>query len=86
MQIGALGVNSNKNESDPKSWDVPSFKDELDSKGWANASVLEVSQTNLTTLISNIESGKHLWWYLVLVVLLALLGETVLQKRWKITS
>ena len=86
VQMGTLGVNSNKNESFPKSWDVPSFRDELDSKGWANASVLEVSQNNLATLISNIESGKHLWWYLVLVVLLALTGETVLQKRWKITS
>ena len=86
VQMGALGVNSNKNESDPKSWDVPSFRDELESKGWANVSVLEVSQTNLATLISNIESGRHLWWYLVLVVLLALTGETVLQKRWKITS
>ncbi len=32
--MGALGVNSNKNESDPKSWDVPSFRDELESKGW----------------------------------------------------
>ena len=85
-QMGALGVNSNKNESNPKSWDVTSFRDELDSKGWANASVLEVSQTNLATLVSNIESGKHLWWYLVLVVLIALTGETVLQKRWKITS
>ena len=86
VQMGALGVNSNKNESDPKSWDVPSFRDELESKGWANVSVLEVSQTNLATHIRKIESGKHLWWYLVLVVLVALTGETVLQKRWKITS
>ena len=85
-EIGTLGVNANRVESDPESWDVPGFRKELESMVWDKASVLEVTQTNLITLINNIESGKHLWWYLVLVVLLALTGETLLQKRWKATS
>ena len=85
-EIGTLGVNSNRVESDPESWDVPGFRKELESMVWDKASILEVNQTNLITLINNIESGKHLWWYLVLVVLLALTGETLLQKRWKATS
>lgn len=84
--IATLGVNANRVESDPESWDVPTFRNELENSGWTKASVLEVSQSNLATLINNIESGKHLWWYLVLVVLLALTGETLLQKRWKATS
>ena len=84
--VATLGVNANRIESDPESWDVPSYRNELEKSGWNKASVLEVSQTNLATIINNIESGKHLWWYLVLVVLLALTGETLLQKRWKATS
>ncbi len=86
MEVVSLGVNSNRIESNPESWDVPVFRKELEKSGWTNYSVLEVTQTNLSTLINNIESGKHLWWYLVLVVLLALTGETLLQKRWKATS
>ena len=84
--IGTLGVNANRLESDPESWDINRFNDELKNQEWENSTVLEVNQTNLSTLINNIESGKHLWWYLVLVVLIALTGETLLQKRWKATS
>ena len=85
-ELVTVGVNANRLESNPESYDVPGYRKELENMGWGNASVLEVSSANLSTLIKNIESGKHLWWYLVLIVLLALTGETVLQKRWKVTS
>ena len=85
-ELFTVGVNANRLESNPESYDVPGYRKELENMGWGNASVLEVSSANLSTLIKNIESGKHLWWYLVLIVLLALTGETVLQKRWKVTS
>ncbi|MBQ81154.1 MAG: hypothetical protein CL825_01100, partial [Crocinitomicaceae bacterium] len=85
-ELVTVGVNANRLESNPESYDVPGYRKELENAGWGNASVLEVSPSNLSTLIKNIESGKHLWWYLVLIVLLALTGETVLQKRWKVTS
>ena len=81
-----FGVNADRVESDPKAFDIPTFTNELESSEWHNAKVLEVNEANLTTVINNIESGKHLWWYLVLVVILALTGETLLQKRWKAAS
>ena len=81
-----FGVNANRIESNPAAFDIHTFTNELESSEWNNAKVLEVNEANLTTVINNIESGKHLWWYLVLVVILALTGETLLQKRWKAAS
>jgi hypothetical protein len=84
--IATFGVNANRIESDPTSWDTPNFQSELQKFDWVNADVLEVKGESLGSLIDNIESGNQLWWYLVFVVILALTGETLLQKRWKAAS
>jgi hypothetical protein len=81
-----FGVNANRIESDPTSWDIPNFENELNRFDWVNADVLDANEDTLGSLIENIESGNHLWWYLVFVVILALTGETLLQKRWKAAS
>jgi hypothetical protein len=57
----------------------------LSSFGWKNASVLNVTNETISSVVGNLDTGNHLWWYLILVVIIALAGETILQKRWKRT-
>ncbi|PCJ81062.1 MAG: hypothetical protein COA49_07095 [Bacteroidetes bacterium] len=80
----AFGVNADRAESDPTAWDIPSFKEQLSSYGWNNAVVLSVNNETISSVIGDLETGNHFWWYLILVVILALAGETILQKRWKV--
>ena len=63
------------------------FEEELKKGGWDGiAKVVKTSGGDLGELVTKIETGNHLWWYLVLTVIVALAGETILQKRWKTTS
>ena len=84
--VAAFGVNANRLESDPSAWDVPTFRDQLSKFNWIRSDILEVTQNNISSVIKNIETGYHTWWYLVCIVILALTVETILQKRWKTTS
>jgi hypothetical protein len=84
-QILAFGVNADRTESDPSAWDVPTFRQQLLTFGWNNAAVLNVTNETISSVVGNLDTGNHLWWYFILVVILALAGETILQKRWKRT-
>ena len=79
----AFGMNADRVESDPSAWDIPGFKAELIKYGWNNTSVLELSDENISGVVMNMKSGTHLWWQLIIIVITALAGETILQKRWK---
>ena len=79
----AFGINADRVESDPSAWDVPGFKIELSKYGWNNTSVLELADENISSVIMNVKTGTHLWWQLIILVIIALAGETILQKRWK---
>ena len=79
----AFGLNADRVESDPSAWDIPGFKAELIKYGWNNTSVLELSDENISGVVMNMKSGTHLWWQLIIIVIIALAGETILQKRWK---
>jgi hypothetical protein len=82
----AFGVNASRLESESSAWDVPTFREQLSKFNWSRADIIEVTQSNISSVIKNIETGYHIWWYLVCVVILALTGETILQKRWKTIS
>lgn len=85
--IAVFGVNASRIESDQTTFDIPSFEEELKKGGWDGiAKVVKTSGGDLGELVTKIETGNHLWWYLVLTVIVALAGETILQKRWKTTS
>ena len=79
----AFGINADRVESDPSSWDVPSYSLELERYGWSNTDVIELTDENISAAIVNVKSGTHLWWQLLLLVIIALAGETIIQKRWK---
>ena len=85
IQVLAFGLNADRTESDPSAWDIPTFRQQLSSFGWENASVLNVTNETISSVVGNLDTGNHLWWYLILVVIIALAGETILQKRWKRT-
>ena len=84
-QVLAFGLNADRTESNPSAWDTPTFRQQLSSFGWSNASVLNVTNETISSVVGNLDTGNHLWWYLILVVIIALAGETILQKRWKRT-
>ena len=85
VQVLAFGLNADRTESNPSAWDIPTFRQQLSSFGWGNASVLNVTNETISSVVGNLDTGSHFWWYLILVVIIALAGETILQKRWKRT-
>ncbi|HHZ82138.1 MAG TPA: hypothetical protein EYN28_05965 [Flavobacteriales bacterium] len=84
VSVLAFGVNADRTESDPTAWDVPGFKEQLTSYGWGNSMVLSLNHETIASVIGNLETGNHFWWYLIIVVILALACETIIQKRWKV--
>jgi hypothetical protein len=85
IQVLAFGLNADRTESDPSAWDIPTFRQQLSSFGWGNTFVLNVTNETISSVVRDLDTGNHLWWYLILVVIIALAGETILQKRWKRT-
>ena len=84
--IAVFGLNASRIESDQTTFDIPNFEEELKKGGWDGiAKVVKTSGGDLGELVTKIETGIHLWWYLVLTVIV-IGGETILQKRWKTTS
>lgn len=85
--VAVFSANVSRKESDCSTYDIPEFEKALENSSWGSVSkVVDARGGSLGELVEKIKSGNHLWWYLVLIVIAALAGETLLQKRWKTTS
>lgn len=81
--IAAIGYNYNRKESDLKTYTPDELQQIINDNGLQHIKIINSSEETIANAISNINNGKQLWKYCVILALLFLGIETLLLKYWK---
>jgi len=82
-QIGTIGINYSRKESEISYFDAYDLKQEINRLGLKSASVISGESDEIRTSIKEVNEGKTLWKSFVIMALLFLGIEIMLIKFWK---
>ena len=79
-----IGVNAGKNESQLAFFN----REELESiqqnfSGDFDLSIIDENTENIGNLVTKMDEGQHLWWYLIVVAIALIISESILIGIWK---
>lgn len=78
-----LGFNTDRTESDPLAFDIPGWQAACSDAGWQNVDIIEADTEAMASVTTAIREGTPLWKAAVVIMLLALLIESLLLRSWK---
>ena len=81
--IAAMAFNFNRKESDLRYFSAMELKEKLIELQLKNATVVEEVERNFSEILEEIQNGKQLWKWAVLVALLFILAEVLIARFWK---
>ncbi len=81
--IAAMAFNFNRKESDLRYFSAMALKEKLIELQLKNATVVEEVERNFSEILEEIQNGKQLWKWAVLVALLFILAEVLIARFWK---
>ena len=82
-QIGAIGINYNRKESEIIYYDAYDLKQELRKQALTSSNVITSDMNTIGASIQEVNEGKILWKSFVILALLFLGIEIILIKFWK---
>lgn len=79
-----IGVNAGKNESQLAFFN----REELESiqqnfSGDFGLSIIDENTENIGNLVTKMDEGQHLWWYLIVLAIALIISESILIGIWK---
>lgn len=81
--IAAMAFNFNRKESDLRYFSATELKEKLNELQLKNATVIEEVERNFSEILEEIQNGKQLWKWAVLIALLFILAEVLIARFWK---
>lgn len=81
--IAAIAFNHNRQESDLRYFEANELKERLAAANIKNASVIENVTNNLAEVFEEIQQGKPLWKWSILLALFFILAEVLIARFWK---
>jgi hypothetical protein len=78
-----ISFNYNRRESDLRCLSADELQAMSSKAGVKNVSVLNVTNTSLPSLLTEVNRGKYYWKYCILFALLFLAMEEALLRLWK---
>jgi hypothetical protein len=81
--ITALAFNYDRKESDLRYFEQNELKDKIESAQLKNAQVVQNAERNFSEIFDEIQKGKQLWKWFILLALLFILTEVALIRFWK---
>ena len=81
--IAAMAFNFNRKESDLRYFSAMELKEKLIELQLKNATVVEEVDRNFSEILEEIQNGKQLWKWAVLMALLFILAEVLIARFWK---
>lgn len=81
--IAAMAFNFNRKESDLRYFSAAELKEKLNELQLKNATVVEEVERNFSEILEEIQNGKQLWKWAVLMALLFILAEILIARFWK---
>ncbi len=82
-QIGAIGINYNRKESEITYFDAGDLKQELKKQGLSTSNVITSNMNTIGASIQEVNEGKTLWKSFIIIALMFLGIEIILIKFWK---
>ena len=81
--IAAIAFNHNRRESDLRYFETNELKERLIAANVENASVIENVSDNFAEVFEEIQRGKQLWKWSILLALFFILTEVLIARFWK---
>ena len=81
--IAAMAFNFNRKESDLRYFSAMELKEKLIELQLKNATVVEEVERNFSEILEEIQNGRQLWKWAVLMALLFILAEVLIARFWK---
>ncbi len=81
--IAAMAFNFNRKESDLRYFSAMELKEKLIELQLKNATVVEEVERNFSEILEEIQNGRQLWKWAVLMTLLFILAEVLIARFWK---
>jgi hypothetical protein len=81
--IAAIALNHNRQESDLRYFEADELKERLAAANVENASVIENVNDNFAEVFEEIQQGKQLWKWSILLALFFILAEVLIARFWK---
>ena len=81
--IAAMAFNFNRKESDLRYFSAVELKEKLIELQLKNATVVEEVDRNFSEILEEIQNGRQLWKWAVLMALLFILAEVLIARFWK---
>jgi hypothetical protein len=81
--LTALAFNYDRKESDLRYYDKNELQDKIETVQLKNAQVVQNVNRNFSEIFDEIENGRQLWKWFILLALLFILTEAALIRFWK---
>lgn len=81
-EVMGVGVNYNRNESDLACYTAEELQDEFDAAG-LNFGMVSIQDSKAPVNYEELDAGKKLWKWCIILVLVLLLTEVALLRLWK---
>ncbi|WP_297087821.1 BatA domain-containing protein [uncultured Draconibacterium sp.] len=81
--IASLAFNFNRLESDLRYFNATELENRLQDAQLTNATLIREVQRNFTEIFDDLQNGKQLWKWCILLALLFIVAEVLLSRFWK---
>ena len=81
--FSALAFNYNRNESDLKYFSRSELNEKIEITGLQNVSVFQNTERNFSEIFDEIQNGKQLWKWCILLALFFIIVEVSIIRFWK---
>jgi len=81
--LSALAFNYNRGESDLRYFDASELEEKIEIAGLKNGLVVENAEEDFSDIFDEIQNGKQLWKWCILLALFFILAEVALVRLWK---
>jgi len=81
--IASMAFNYDRKESDLRYFEKDELQDKIETTQLKNAQVVQNAERNFSEIFDEIQNGKQLWKWAILLALLFILTEVALVRFWK---
>ena len=81
--ISTIAFNYNRNESDLRYFTTNELQSQLENSGIKSATVIKDVTRNFSDIFDEVQNGKQLWKWCILLALFFVLAEVLITRFWK---
>ncbi len=81
--VSTIALNYDRSESDLRYFSTTELEDQIENSGLINTTLIDDVSTNFAEIFDEIQNGKQLWKWCIMLALLFILAEVLITRFWK---